>query len=105
MRCFIARAMLPEVDAIVGLATETPGTAAHISWIATYFKPEVWPAHEQMFAHCLSRLSGMFADVQQWLTYEQEFPSIESVGPETAMTFVSRVATCNCRDAITLAMK
>ena len=79
VRCFIARALLPNVDAIVGLATETPGTAPHMSWVLTYFNPQPWPVHDQMFAHCLSRLSGLFAEVQQQLTHEQEFPPIESV--------------------------
>jgi hypothetical protein len=82
VRCFIARAMLPNVEAVLGLATETPGTAPHISWVVTCFKPETWQAHDQMFALCLSRLSGMFAEVHQQLTHEQEFPSIESVRPE-----------------------
>ncbi|MEA2326987.1 MAG: hypothetical protein QOE68_1946, partial [Thermoanaerobaculia bacterium] len=78
VRCFIARAMLPDIQTVIGLATEVPGTAEHISWIVTCFSPEPWPAHDQLFAGCLSRISGMFCDVRQYLDYESEFPLPDS---------------------------
>ena len=74
VRTFIARAMLPDVDTVVGLATEVLGTAEHMSWVVTLFKPDSWHDHDQMFAICLSRFSGMFAEVRQQLEYEPEYP-------------------------------
>ncbi len=74
VRCLIARATLPDVQTIVGLATEVPGTAPHISWVVTCFDPPSWTAHDRLFAECMSRLSGMFSEVQQHSGYEPEFP-------------------------------
>jgi hypothetical protein len=82
VRSFMARAILPDVESIVGLATETPGTAPHMSWVVTYFNPQPWPAHDHMFAYCLSRISGMFVEVKRWMAQEPEFPSDGSSKPK-----------------------